>query len=333
MTGWVEFTWFDDKARDWSITTWAQSGEVKVELTSDPDRPSDERIELTGAESVITQEDHEKAEQISEEDGKNQAVFNEEVIGEFVRNKPEDELNDWHYAKITVVDAATGVYRWTNRADVSWTLTADDPESPLKLAVGEECPYYEKGFKEATFKYDADGNVYAITGPSDKIFYLPYTETADSSPDLLVAEFVRNKPARKLGKWHYADISVIAKGVYRWANRAGVSWEVTKDPVSPDKLNVEPNCPYYDKGHREATLRFDADGNVYAIVGPDDKVFYKPYTEPADSLPDPLVAEFVRDKPAHKLRSHHYADISVIAKGVYRWTDRRGKSWELTKNP
>ena len=41
FNGWVDFTWYDDSARDWSITTWAQSGKVEVKLTSMPDRPSD----------------------------------------------------------------------------------------------------------------------------------------------------------------------------------------------------------------------------------------------------------------------------------------------------
>ena len=84
------------------------------------------------------------------------------MIGEFVRDKPEDELRNRHYAKITIVDAANGVYRWKNRDGATWTLTAKNPDSPEKLEVSEDCPYYENGHTEATLKFDADGNVYAI---------------------------------------------------------------------------------------------------------------------------------------------------------------------------
>ena len=49
VTGWVEFAWSDDKAQDWSLTTWARSGKVEVALTSMPDRPSDYRVERAGS--------------------------------------------------------------------------------------------------------------------------------------------------------------------------------------------------------------------------------------------------------------------------------------------
>ena len=151
----------------------------------------------------------------------------EEVIGEFVRNKPQDKLKDYHYATISVVDADSGVYRWTIRQGDSWTLTPSSGE-PNKFEVSEDCPeYFCDGETEATFKFDADGKIYAFVAPNDKIYYLPYAEQVDASPDPIVAEYVRDKPEHKLKDYHYANISIIAKGVYRWTDRAGTSWELT----------------------------------------------------------------------------------------------------------
>ena len=75
---------------------------------------------------------------------------------------------------------------------------------------------------------------------------------------------------------------------------------------------------------------YDTDGYVYAITGPYDKVYYRPYTEQTGSPPDKIVGDYVRDKEAHKLKDHHYVEISAIANGVYRWTDGRGRSYMLT---
>ena len=57
---------------------------------------------------MLTPEDFERVEEI--ESAQPQP---EVVIGEFVRNKPEDELRGRHYATITIVDADSGKYRWT----------------------------------------------------------------------------------------------------------------------------------------------------------------------------------------------------------------------------
>ena len=40
VTGFLEFDW-GDQAKDWSITTWAQSGKVEITLTDMPTRKSD----------------------------------------------------------------------------------------------------------------------------------------------------------------------------------------------------------------------------------------------------------------------------------------------------
>ena len=116
------------------------------------------------------------------------------MIGEFVRNKPQDELRGRHYAKITVVDADSGVYRWTTGDGDSWKLNAIFG-SPDKLKLIKNCPvYFCGGHKEATLKFDADDKIYAFVAPNDVIYYLPYTEQVDATSDDIVGEYVRNKP-------------------------------------------------------------------------------------------------------------------------------------------
>jgi len=70
------------------------------------------------------------------------------VIGEdYTSNK-----NDWHYVTIEFLDVDNGVYLWTNRAGISWTLTQDQ-NSPDKLIVDTDCPYYDRGFTESTLLF------------------------------------------------------------------------------------------------------------------------------------------------------------------------------------
>ena len=78
--------------------------------------------------------------------------------------------------------------------------------------------------------------------------------------------------------WHYVTISAVdaANGVYLWKNWAGYEWELTKKPGSPDKFLVDPECPYYDGGHKEATLIFEK-GKVVAILGNNDERYSKVY--------------------------------------------------------
>ena len=182
-----------------------------------------------------------------------------------MRNKPKDELNDWNYANISVI--AKGVYRWSNRAGRSWTLTKN-PDSPDKLDVGTDCPYYKKGHTEVTLKFDADGNVYAIVGPHDKVYYKPYEGQADAVAANIVGDYVRDKAKHKLKDYHYVEISPLAKGVYRWTDGRGRSWSLTQNQDAPEILEVSKKSYYYKRGHTEATLEFDSDGIVTGILGP-----------------------------------------------------------------
>ena len=128
------------------------------------------------------------------EEDEEESVEPEVVIGKFVRDKPQDELRDRHYATITVVDADNGVYRWKTQDYDSWTLTPISGD-PNKFKVSKNCPvYFCGGKKEATLKFDADGKIYAFVAPNDKIYYLPYTEQVDATSDDIVGEYVRNKP-------------------------------------------------------------------------------------------------------------------------------------------
>jgi len=53
-------------------------------------------------------------------------------------------LNNWHYVDITYVGG--NLYRWTNKAGRSWTLTSNGSNnSPAELDVGRDCPYYNFG--------------------------------------------------------------------------------------------------------------------------------------------------------------------------------------------
>jgi hypothetical protein len=72
--------------------------------------------------------------------------------------------NNWHYVTITKIDDKK--IKWTNRAGVSWTLTITDDKN--KLAVGSDCTYYNRGYKTATVKYDANGVVKSINGPNNE---------------------------------------------------------------------------------------------------------------------------------------------------------------------
>ena len=90
-----------------------------------------------------------------------------DVVGDFIINGYENNKNDWHFVKVSVLDEAAGTFRWTNRAGVKWTLTKT--ESPDILEVGDDCPYFSSGYTEAELKFK-DGKVFAIAGPWGEIY-------------------------------------------------------------------------------------------------------------------------------------------------------------------
>ena len=84
-------------------------------------------------------------------------------------NGYDNNKNDWHYVKISIIDADKGQYMWKNKAGINWTLTKK-PNSPDKLIVGPDCPYFISGYTEATLKFDGHGKVISISGPWNEIY-------------------------------------------------------------------------------------------------------------------------------------------------------------------
>ena len=62
-------------------------------------------------------------------------------------------------------------YIWENRAGVSWTLSIN-MWNPTALKVGEECPYYSHGYKEAKIVMGNNGNngQGGIMGPGGELY-------------------------------------------------------------------------------------------------------------------------------------------------------------------
>ena len=80
--------------------------------------------------------------------------------------------NDWHYVIISQIQ--DGVYKWANRAGVTWTLYQESDDKTLR--VGDDCPYYKSpsNYRTATF------NETGIVGPSDKFYSYDSGESRES---------------------------------------------------------------------------------------------------------------------------------------------------------
>ena len=85
------------------------------------------------------------------------------LVGDYVNTK-----NNYQHVKITVINKEAGIYRWSVQDEIKWTIT-DDLNAPDKLRVGEDCPFYFTGYKEAKLKF-ADGKVVSIYGPDNEEF-------------------------------------------------------------------------------------------------------------------------------------------------------------------
>ena len=77
----------------------------------------------------------------------------------------------------------------------------------------------------------------------------------------------------------------VENGEYFWVNSAGVKWPLKQRKDEPKKMKVGTACPYYEKGYTEALLKFNDDGKVIAIQGPNNEYYTKtsakPIKEPA----------------------------------------------------
>ena len=89
------------------------------------------------------------------------------IVGDYIIKGYEGNKNDWHYVKISPVEGKEGVYRWSNRAGVKWTLTK---KSDTKFEVGKDCPYHKSGHTEATLKLNDEGKAVSISGPWNEIY-------------------------------------------------------------------------------------------------------------------------------------------------------------------
>jgi len=120
------------------------------------------------AENTNTEEEEEEEEEESDE-GKE---AEEEVVameGEFIRDpKYGNNMNDFHY--VTISHEGDNIYKWTNRANVSWTLTQDS-EDPKHFHVGEECYYYKNGgHTVAEVILNENSEVTGILGPYNVLY-------------------------------------------------------------------------------------------------------------------------------------------------------------------
>ena len=83
--------------------------------------------------------------------------FDHIIVGEyqlFKYNPP----NDAHFVKITRVPGGN-VYTWKTRGSAKWSLTlvsSKEKEGTLRFDVGEDCPYYEKGYTTANLYWSED---------------------------------------------------------------------------------------------------------------------------------------------------------------------------------
>ncbi len=89
------------------------------------------------------------------------------LVGQYDFTPARGEVkNEWHSA--TVVQTGEKTLKWTNAANVSWTLTMAG--SPSTLSVGTDCPYFAEGYTTATVKFDAAGKVSGIVGPNGDLY-------------------------------------------------------------------------------------------------------------------------------------------------------------------
>lgn len=95
------------------------------------------------------------------------------IVGTYQCHKYDNGgKNDWHYVTVSKVDDKT--YKWTNKANVSWTLTATADKNTFD--VGKECPYFnfndgkqQTQYTKATVVRDGD-KVTGIMGPWNELY-------------------------------------------------------------------------------------------------------------------------------------------------------------------
>jgi hypothetical protein len=97
----------------------------------------------------------------------------EEIVGSYECHKYDSGgKNDWHYVTVTKIDNST--LKWTNRANVSWTLTLTADKDILN--VGDKCPFYhfndgkqQTNYTEAAIVRNGS-KVTGIMGPWNELY-------------------------------------------------------------------------------------------------------------------------------------------------------------------
>ncbi|MEM9164810.1 MAG: hypothetical protein AAGC54_17305, partial [Cyanobacteria bacterium P01_F01_bin.4] len=168
--------------------------------------------------------------------------------------------------------------RWTNRAGVSWTLTPTADKEIL--SVGQDCPYYNRGYTQATVKW-TNGQVTGLLGPGNELYDRETaqgtsgtTATQQSAIALCLGEY-ENHLYDQGGKndWHYVTITQdpANPNALRWTNRAGVSWTLT--PTTHQTiLSVGQDCPYHAQGYTQAMVKW-SNGQVVGLMGPGNELY------------------------------------------------------------
>ncbi|MEM7375992.1 MAG: hypothetical protein AAF460_00670 [Pseudomonadota bacterium] len=76
--------------------------------------------------------------------------------------------NDWHFVTLERTD--NGALRWSNRAGVSWLLSATDDANLFR--IGDDSPYWgEPGQQDLRVYRDARGVVLCVTGPGGELYH------------------------------------------------------------------------------------------------------------------------------------------------------------------
>lgn len=94
----------------------------------------------------------------------------ERVLGRFVNarvvNADGGPKDPW--LSVTITKVSRTIVKWTNDAGFSWTLELTPDAS--KLAVSNQCSYYQQGYTTAALKVDANDKVTGIMGPGNELY-------------------------------------------------------------------------------------------------------------------------------------------------------------------
>jgi len=113
--------------------------------------------------------------------------------------------------------------------------------------------------------------------------HVPLPHATVEGPDVITAQpkASKEKHAELTGSffcryeepndWHYVEITHVDGNEYRWTNRAGVSWTLTKTSAD-DHLEVGTDCPYHEHGH--TIMKYADDGEPH-VLGPWDEKYYR----------------------------------------------------------